>query len=217
MQLVQAPFQGGPPTPDLYPPATDDPLSSFPRLPKCRGDASYEADKKLHTLQTDDCRKASYGHPTLSLGIFTIYCEHGVCYGFEVLQPCESPKHPFQIFKTRFPRPPLLIIYDNACRLHVYCLNREPHFFENTRFAVDRFHWRGHIGCSKGYSLDAYSQKRIKGINSQVNEQANSGLQKIRGQLAYMSVENFRIHCSLFLALKNMDKMFGLSLHALHL
>ena len=71
---------------------------------------------------------------------------------------------------------------------------------------------RNCIGCSKGYS-----QKWIKGINFQINEQANSGLQKIRGQLAYMSVENFRIHCSLFLALKNMDKKFGLSLHALHL
>ena len=59
-------------------------------LPKCHGDASYEADRKLHTLQTDGCRKASYGHPTLSPGIFTIYCEHGVCYGFEVLQTCES-------------------------------------------------------------------------------------------------------------------------------
>ena len=77
-------------------------------------------------------------------------------YGFEVLQRCESPRHPFRIFKSRFSRPPQLIIYDNACRLHVYCLNREPQFFKGTRFAVDRFHWRGHVGCSKGYSLDAY-------------------------------------------------------------
>ena len=47
LQLVQVPFQGGPPTPELYPPATDDPF--FPCLPKCHGDASYEADKKEHT------------------------------------------------------------------------------------------------------------------------------------------------------------------------
>ena len=142
---------------------------------------------------------------------------HGVCYGFELLQTCESLKHPFRIFKTRFPHPPSLIIYDNACRLHIYCLNREPHFFESTRFAVDRFHWRGHTGCSKGYSLDVYKNKKIKGINSQVNEQANSGLQKIRGQLTYMTINNFKLHCSLFLALKNMDKKAGLSLHCLHL
>ena len=30
-----------------------------------------------------------------------------------------------------------------------------------------------------------------KGYNSQVNEQANAGLQWIRGQLAYMTPENF--------------------------
>ena len=31
----------------------------------------------------------------------------------------------------------------------------------------------------------------IKDINSQVIEQANAGLQRIRGQLAYMTQENF--------------------------
>ena len=59
--------------------------------------------------------------------------------------------------------------------------------------------------------------KQINAINSQVNEQANSGLQKVQGQLAYMNNENFKIHCSLFLALKNMDKKLGLSVHDLHL
>ena len=34
------------------------------------------------------------GHLTFSPGI---YCEHWVCCGFEVLQSCEFPKHPFQI------------------------------------------------------------------------------------------------------------------------
>ena len=48
-------------------------------------------------------------------------------------------------------------------------------------------------------------------MNSQVNEQVNSGLQRIRGQLAYMNIENFKLHCSLFLALKNMDKISVLS------
>ena len=75
------------------------------------------------------------------------------------------------------------------------------------KFLVDRFHWRGHVGCSRGYCLDAYKDKRIKAINSQVNEQANSGLQRIRGQLAYMSVKNFKLYCALFLDLKNVDKI----------
>ena len=142
----------------MYPPATDDPLSFFPCLLKCHGDVSYEADKKLHTFQTVVKPHMVTQHSLQAYSQYTS-CEHGVCYGFDMLQTCESPKHPFQIFKTRLPRSPLIIIYDNACCLCVSCLNREPHFFENTQFAVDRFHWCGHIGCSKGYSLDAYNQK----------------------------------------------------------
>ena len=34
------------------------------------------------------------------------------------------------------------IIYDNACNLHNYCLNREAHHFKRSRFFFDRFHWR---------------------------------------------------------------------------
>ena len=117
----------------------------------------------------------------------------------------ESPRHPFEIFRSRFPAPPETIIYDNACKLHQYCLNREPAFFRNTKFLVDRFHWKGHIGCSGGYSLDAYKHSAFKEINSQVNEQANAGLQRIKGQLAYMSFDNFMLTLSLFLAVKNKD------------
>ena len=39
---------------------------------------------------------------------------------------------PSKFSKTRFPLPPKLVICDNACRLHVYCLNREPNVFKET-------------------------------------------------------------------------------------
>lgn len=39
---------------------------------------------------------------------------------------------------------PSVIIYDNACNLHSYCMNRDPIFFKKTRFLVDRLHWRNH-------------------------------------------------------------------------
>ena len=78
------------------------------------------------------------------------------------------------------------LYYDNACKQHVYALNHEPQLYKNSRFFVDRFHWRGHVGCSKGYILDSYKMLDSARINSQVNEQANSGLQRIKGQLAYM-------------------------------
>ena len=53
-------------------------------------------------------------------------------------------------------------------------------------------------GCSAGYCLNSYTQMAIKEINSQVNEQANAGLQRIRGQLAYMTPENFVYSNTLF-------------------
>lgn len=41
---------------------------------------------------------------------------------------------------------PSLVVYDNACSLHTYCLLRDPHRFKYTRFLVDRFHWSNHTG-----------------------------------------------------------------------
>ena len=123
------------------------------------------------------------------------------------MDTCESPKHPFDIFRLHFETAPSVIIYDNACKLHQYCLNREPQFFKHTLFAVNRFHWKGHVGCSSGYCLDTYRHSvDLRSINSQVNEQANAGLQRIRGQLAYMTLDNFMYTMSLFLCIKNKDK-----------
>ena len=41
---------------------------------------------------------------------------------------------------------PGVVIYDNGCNLHNYCLNRQPNFFKRTWFLVDRFHWPNHVG-----------------------------------------------------------------------
>ena len=62
-----------------------------------------------------------------------------------------------------------------------------------------RFHWRGHVGCSADYCLNTYKQMAIM----QVNEQANAILQRIRGQLAYMTPENFMFTLKLFLSTKS--------------
>ena len=59
--------------------------------------------------------------------------------------------------------------------------------------------------CTSGYCLDKYPSQDIAQINSQINEQANAGLQRIKAQLSYMSLDNFIFHLSLFLAIKNVD------------
>jgi len=86
-------------------------------------------------------------------------------------------------------------------------LHREPSFFKDTMFLVDRMHMRGHTGCCKGYDMDSYQALDIRTINSQVNEQENAGLARVKGQLAYMLPSNFMFHSALFLALRNKSKL----------
>jgi len=49
-----------------------------------------------------------------------------------------------------------------------------------------------------------------------VNEQANAGFQGIRGQLAYMTPENFMLTLKLFLTIKNRDIQRKLDMPLLH-
>ena len=136
--LALAPFTCPSPFP---PPTPENKLSFFPNLPKIRGTHCYSADQWGKGLEDiDACRKYSSNHLTLTPGIFTIYCPHGVCCGFEVMEQHESPRHPFEIFLSRFETPPTTIIYDNSCKLHQYTLNREPTHFKDTRLYMDRFH-----------------------------------------------------------------------------
>ena len=65
--------------------------------------------------------------------------------------------------------------------------------------------------------MDKYATQSIGNINSQVNEQANAGLQRIKGQLAYMKPDNFMFHVKLFLAVTNMDKKVRVDLSTLRL
>ncbi len=54
-----------------------DPLSFFPTLPKLRERGFYEMDLNQKSKSDDPCTKRSHGHPSLTCGIFTIYCQHG--------------------------------------------------------------------------------------------------------------------------------------------
>ena len=180
----------------------------FPNYPLIRGMANYEADNKKEKLITG-CRKLTHKHPTLTPGFFTLLCKHGVCIGFQFMDSPESPRTAFNLLVRHFDKMPRIVIYDNACKLHLTALKREPVLFQNTKFMVDRLHYRqGHIGCSLGYSMDTYSSdKEIKNINSQANEQANRKLRLLSTQAAYMSPENVIQHVKIFLAIRNIDKI----------
>lgn len=66
------------------------------------------------------------------------------------MKDSEGRNDPFSVFKTFLKVPPKVIVYDFACALEEYCLNRDPFWFKNTLFVIDRFHWTNHYAyaCS---------------------------------------------------------------------
>lgn len=59
---------------------------------------------------------------------------------------------------------PKMVIYDNACSLHNYALNRDPIFFKDTEFYIDRLHWANHTGnvmCCSTHSIGFNRTNRI--------------------------------------------------------
>ena len=207
LSSVNGPFNGAVPSDSMYrePSEIDEAHEVFPNNPMIRGAGTYDADPALET----GCRKDGRTHHSLTPGLFLILCAHGICLGFQAMKHVESPQTAFDILVRRFKKIPKLIIYDNSCKLHLYCLKREPDRFINTRFMVDRLHYtKGHIGCSQGYCMDSYSEDLyIANINSQACEQANSSLRNISTQVAYMTPDNFIFHTKIFLALRNMSKI----------
>ncbi|XP_028418966.1 uncharacterized protein LOC114544566 [Dendronephthya gigantea] len=107
-------------------------IAFFPNLPIIRSRGVYAADK--YRRREDICTKNHPSHSLFLPGLFTIFCPHGINYGFEVMQTRESPNVPFTIFRTRFQNAPKVIVYDNACNLHSYCLNRDPDYFKKKVF-----------------------------------------------------------------------------------
>ncbi|XP_046844760.1 uncharacterized protein LOC124438628 [Xenia sp. Carnegie-2017] len=153
----------------------------------------------------DDCAKgvrSKKKHGSLIPGIFLILCPHGICYGFQVMPDHESPNVPFTILRTRFSEAPELVIYDNACKLHEYCLNRDPAFFKKSKFIVDKFHWRNHSGCSEGYDINRYPI--LKTHNSQAAEQCNSVMKPLASMVSYMEYDNFLLFSKLYIWYRNM-------------
>ena len=56
--------------------------------------------------------------------------------------------------------------------------------------------------------MDRYPH--LKGLNSEVNEQANASLVHLKAQLSYMTQKNCMDHCHLYVWNKNRIKITGL-------
>ena len=145
---------------------------------------------------------------------------------------------------------PKIVIYNNACALPRYALNRNPGFFRETKFLVNRFHWHNHTGkwriniviinsitvfgnivilhfllyynicvierriwiadhawlilisgCCGGYNINAYDH--LKTINTQVEEQRNTTLVKLKSSISYQHQDKFFLSLQTFLSFRN--------------
>lgn len=103
---------------------------------------------------------------------------------------------------------PKVIIYDFACELQNYCLNREPAFFKDTRFFVDGFHWYNHTACARSYDSKLIEDMRL--WNTQLAEQCNSALKIVKNSVTRMSQGLFVSSLRLFLHSWNQKKLASL-------
>ena len=94
-------------------------------------------------------------------------------------------------------------IYDFACQLHEYCLNREPELFKNTRLLHDLFHSIGHV-C--GINFESGRVRGLEGVNTEICEQWNSFLQCIKYTGSHLTQDHFSFLLQFFIALQNREK-----------
>ena len=186
-------------------------LSGLPRL---RERPVYESDTKKDDEEVKDiegdkagCRHAFNKPGARTGGLFTILCEHGFVYHTSIIKSSEGRNDPFTFMTCYLREPPEVVIYDFACALQDYCLNRAPWFFMNTLFLVDAFHWSNHKACSQGYMIKRYTNERFRRLNSQVAEQNNSALKRLKSMLSRMSQKPFMAMLMLFMTHWNFKKL----------
>ena len=111
------------------------------------------------------------------------------------------------------------VIFDNACGLDRYILNREPREFEFLRCLVDGSHWNGqkklrhsdnngrggHLGCSDSFNFNIYKKFLREGTYSQGREQMHSKLTKLSTSLQQMNYRNHMTFLRLFFSIHNIQ------------
>jgi hypothetical protein len=161
------------------------------------------------------CRHAFFSSRKKTGGVFTLFCQHGICLAFFILPSAEGRSEVYSYIIKHFKTPPKLIVYDFACALEKFFLNRAPWFVKYTVFVIDRFHWVNHLACSKGYNVSLYPQHN--GINTQAAEQANSCLCTIAKSASLMTQEHCMLNMAFFLSCFNMSKKLAIDAESLHL
>jgi len=163
-------------------------------------------DRSTSESSINRCRKAGRHVNGRTGGVFSFFClKHGFCYGFHVMPFSEGRNDPFSVLKTYLRKAPKIIVYDFACSLEEYCLNRDPDWFRDTLFVIDRFHWKNHYGCPKAFNMSNYTG--LYGKNSSICEQYHAYLSRFRAAASGMKLANFVRWLRLWVDLWNADKV----------
>jgi hypothetical protein len=115
----------------------------YPHWPIFRYPKKYEV---RNITDCDFCEKAFNKHRDFSHGVFSVgcACATNITYGFELMLCHESSHNIFRLLMCRDINLHALkgVIFDHACGLDQYILNREPCEFEYLRCLVDGAHWQ---------------------------------------------------------------------------
>lgn len=156
------------------------------------------------------CRKlySTYTKNNLTGGLMALWCPHLICLGFHKIPACEGRNDVFSAIFKYWEHAPKVVIYDFACQLGSYCIQREPEFFRDTLFVVDEMHANGHTHCSQACFVSNYMNVRssLMAVNSSAAETSNSGLNRIRKSVSYMGQNHAILFTYIYLCVWNRKK-----------
>ena len=115
----------------------------YPNWPIWRHPKKYE---ERSVTDCDFCEKGFDKHNDFSFGVFSVgcLCPFNITMGFELMLCKESSHNIFRLLMCRDVDLHALkgVVFDFACGLDQYILNREPSEFEYLRLLVDGAHWQ---------------------------------------------------------------------------
>ena len=156
----------------------------------------YAADRNAKSGVA--CNKFYQAAGVNTPGFILVFCKkHGNLVGFHLLKFAESARSVHELLFTRWNHAPEWVIYDNGCNAYKFMLAREPDFYRNTSFCIDRLHVAGHTACSPAFS--PYLYRLLIGQNTEITEQNNARYTCKRAQLYMMGQLMFLFHIRHFI------------------
>jgi hypothetical protein len=181
------------------------PLPYYAEFETAKG-MSQTAEARCAGNASVDDRQKKLPH---TRGLYVWCCPHRVLYGIHIMLRGESQRDPFAVLYTRFNRNelPRVLINDCSCSDQNYCFRREPTFFSNVRFVIDKFHYGKADGehhlCGPTNNSHYYSL--LTHVNTSACKSVNSFLNRFTTIGWFSTLENLMILLPLLITAYNAD------------